>query len=99
MSQAWLEPWIAVSDSQREALTNELQTEITFQHPLFGWQLEPIGRSLANDDVLFLGEGNKLVVVHLTWSGPGNHRFPSTEFFDTWSEFVDKKMAVDNMGY
>ena len=99
MNQTWLEPWGAISESQKAALKNELQAEVTLRHPLFGEQLEPIGRSFANDDVLFVGEGNKLVVVHLTWSGPGDHRYPSTEFFDTWSEFASKKMTVDNLGY
>lgn len=99
MNQIWLEPWGAVSENQREALRNELQAEVTFHHPLFGLQLEPIGRNLANDDVLFKGEENKLVIVHLTWSGAGDQRYPSTEFFDTWSEFTDKKMVVDNLGY
>lgn len=53
----------------------------------------------ASDEVLFVGEGNKLAIVHLTWSGPGDHQYPSTEFFATWSEFASKKMAVDNLGY
>ncbi|MBD2756833.1 hypothetical protein [Spirosoma validum] len=91
--------WLAVSESQKSTLKNELQTEVTIQHPLFGWQLDPIGRSFATDDVLFIGEENKQGVVHLTWSGPGDHQFPSTEFFATWSEFAAKKMATGNLGY
>lgn len=99
MNQTWLEPWGTIPESQKVALMNELQAEITFGHPLFEEQLEPIGRSFASDDVLFVREGDKLVVVHLTWSGPGDQQYPSTEFFNTWSEFASKKMALDNLGY
>lgn len=99
MNRTWLEPWGDISECQKVALKNELQTEVTSHHPLFGRQLEPIGRSFANDDVLFIGEENKLVIVHLTWSGPGDDQFPSTEFFDSWSDFAGKKMTVDNLGY
>lgn len=99
MNQTWLEPWGAVSESQKAALKNQLQAEITFRHPLFGEQLEPIGRSFASDDILFVREGGELVVVHLTWSGLGDDEFPLTELFNTWSEFASKKMALDNLGY
>lgn len=99
MDKTWLEPWGAVSESQKAAIKNQLQAEITFYHPLFEEQLEPIGRSFASDDVLFLREGGKLAVVHLTWSGPGDDEYPLTEFFSTWSEFASKKMALDNLSY
>jgi hypothetical protein len=99
MDKNWLEPWEAVSESQKTALKNQLQAEITFRHPLFGEQLEPIGRSFASDDVVFVREGDKLAVVHLTWSGPGDDKYPLTEFFSTWSEFASKKMTLDNLGY
>lgn len=99
MDRIWLEPWEAVSEGQKAAIKNELQAELTFHHPLFGEQLEPIGRSLANDDVLFVKEGGKLVIVHLTWSGLGDSQYPSTEFFNTWVEFASQKMAIDNLSY
>ncbi|GAB3806681.1 hypothetical protein GCM10028819_42510 [Spirosoma humi] len=99
MNQTWLEPWGAVSESQKAVLENQLQAEMTFRHPLFGEQLDPIGMSFASDDVLFGREGDTLVVVHLTWSGPGDDEYPLTEFFDTWSEFTSQKMALDNLGY
>ncbi|GAB3806555.1 hypothetical protein GCM10028819_42140 [Spirosoma humi] len=99
MNQTWLEPWGAVSENQKAALENQLQAEISFHHTLFGEQLEPIGRSFASDEVLFVREGGELAVVHLTWSRPGNDEYPLTEFFNTWSEFASKKMALDNLGY
>ena len=99
MDRTWLEPWGVVPESQKAAIKNELYAELTFRHPLFGEPLEPIGRSFANDDVLFVREEGNLVVVHLTWSGLGDSEYPSTEFFDTWAEFTSKKMDIDNLGY
>jgi hypothetical protein len=80
MNQTWLEPLEAVSESQKVVLKNELYAELTFRHPLFSEQLEHLGRSFASDDVLLVREGKKRVAIHLTWSGPGDHQYPSTEF-------------------
>lgn len=99
MINTWLEPWGEISEDQKAFFKNELFNEVASSHPLFGLQLEPIGRSFANDDVLFSLDDTRLAVVHLTWSGRGNSVFPDTVFFDTWSDFVIQKMTIDNFGY
>lgn len=95
----WLEPWGEIPASQRDSFLLQLNKEITQQHPLFGRHLELIGRSFANDDVLVLVDTSEWVVVHLTWSGSGDSLFPLVESFDTWSGFVNNKMAVNNEGF
>ncbi|GGH21492.1 hypothetical protein ACN9ML_01345 [Dyadobacter endophyticus] len=99
MDREWLEPWEKISDDQAMFFKGQLVKEITSTHPLFGLQLMPIGRSEANDDILVSLSTGKLAVVHLTWGNSGDHLWPSTELYDSWEEFVDKKMLEDNFGY
>jgi hypothetical protein len=40
-----------------------------------------MGKHDATDDVLVGLADSRLAVVHLTWGGPGNARFPLTTFF------------------
>ncbi|MDR6193673.1 hypothetical protein [Siphonobacter sp. SORGH_AS_0500] len=97
--RTWLEPWGEIPASQRDSFLLQLNKEITQRHPLFGRHLELIGRSFANDDLLVVVDTSEWVVVHLTWLGSGDSRFPLFESFDTWSGFVNNKMAVDNEGF
>ncbi|MGX5858694.1 hypothetical protein ACWKW6_33890 [Dyadobacter jiangsuensis] len=99
MNRDWLEPWEKISDDQAMFIKAQLVKEITWSHPLFGLQLTPIGRSGANDDILVSLITGKLAVVHLTWGNPGDHLWPSIVLYDSWEEFVEKKMLEDNFGY
>jgi hypothetical protein len=100
MKCTWLEPWEEVPEQKKVVFQDELVREVTATHPLFGLHTEPIGRSLSNDDVLFKISGeSRLAVVHLTWSGSGNHTYPLTKFFDEWDDFANDLMAVNNLDY
>jgi len=99
MDREWLEPWEHISESDRAFFKKQLAKEITSLHPLYGLQLTPIGRNGANDDLLVTLSTEKFAVVHLTWGSSGDHFWPSTEFFDSWEEFVSIKMKEDNFGY
>ena len=99
MGKKWLEPWEEIPNAEILFFKEQLVKEITPSHTLFGLLLLPIGRNSANDDVLISVGSGKLAVVHLMWSNSGDHLWPSTEFFDSWEEFANKKMLEDNFGY
>jgi hypothetical protein len=40
-----------------------------------------------------------LAVVHLTWSGPSNWRYPLTPFFVDWADFTASRMGSDALNY
>lgn len=99
MDDKWLEPWDKIPESKILFFKEQLAKEIMPSHSLFGLLLLPIGHNSANDDILVSTSTGKFAVVHLMWNNTGNHLWPSTEFFDSWEEFVNKKMLEDNFGY
>jgi hypothetical protein len=66
---------------------------------LFGRKLTPVGKQGATDDVLLELADARLAVVHLTWSGPGNGRYPLTPFFVDWADFTASRMGSDALNY
>jgi hypothetical protein len=71
----------------------------TSDHVLFGSAVEAVARRQDCDDVLFRTDAG-FAVVHLVWSGhqeaPG---FPRTELYESWSHFVERRMAKDAASY
>jgi hypothetical protein len=62
------EPWCQFVPGQADAFLQELERELSPEHPLHGVKLIPLGHSGAADDALFeMGDG-RLVQVHLTFS-------------------------------
>ncbi|MFD1145414.1 hypothetical protein ACFQ4C_30085 [Larkinella insperata] len=100
MNRTWLEPWDEIAQEEKQTFKKQLAKEITSKHPLYELELELIGRSYANDDILVEVEKNRLAVVHLTWSNnPGDQYFPRTTFYPNWAAFFTQKMTEDNRGY
>lgn len=95
---AWMIPWEPIKD-KHEQFINELLKEVGDKHSLYGVKVKPIGRATNQDDVLFfIPERNIYAVVHLTWSGKKDMHpnFPSTKYFDTLEQWVEKCMKIDN---
>jgi hypothetical protein len=74
----WSEPWYF----GLSGLEQELNREVSSQHPL--WQVEAlaVGRRIDNDDVLFLLSDYQppLAVVRLTWQHENSAEWPSAFF-------------------
>jgi hypothetical protein len=99
MSLVWQEPWAALPESGRAAFQHQLAYEIVPVHPLFGQELTPVGKHSATDDVLVELADTQLAVVHLTWGGPGDARYPHATFFVDWAHFAANRMGPDALAY
>ena len=77
----WLEPWDHPLDEERtQALERELRREMSGRHVLCGRSCVVIAARGDRDDVLFLVDGARLAIVHLTWSLESDPAWPSTSF-------------------
>jgi len=95
----WHEPWDNLPESLHEAFQSQLQHELVPGHPLFGQPCTLLGKHAGADDVLVALANGQLAVVHLTWGGPGDARYPNTTFFASWGDFAAQRMAEDALGY
>ncbi|MCC3153216.1 hypothetical protein Q3A66_09540 [Hymenobacter sp. BT770] len=68
-------------------------------HSLFGHQCTLLGKHAGTGDVLVALEVGRLVVVPLTWGGPGDARYPHSAFFPDWADFAANRMAPDTLDY
>lgn len=61
-----------------------------------------MGKSAANDDVLFqlFDVEHEYAQVHLTWTGKreGQRNWPYTQLYKTWDDFLTQRMTDDNFG-
>ncbi|HEU4882140.1 MAG TPA: hypothetical protein VFT45_07845 [Longimicrobium sp.] len=68
----WPEPWYALDENDEVTglLEQVLLREVGPGHLLYGVPVRAIGRSNANDDVLFrlLDGSGRVADVHLTWT-------------------------------
>ena len=81
------------------ALQRQLVRELVPGHPLYGYPCTLLGRHTGNDDVLVALNDNRLVVVHLTWGGAGDAKYPHTTWFADWDDFSTHRMALDALDY
>jgi hypothetical protein len=97
----WLEPWYGLTEQEKPVFEKQLRKEITAGHPLAGVHCQAVGKNGCNDDVLFrMNEGElALAVVHLVWNGSTDNKYPRTQFYKNWQDFVDHRMEEDNFGY
>ena len=97
----WLRPWQGL-DNGAEVFNWELAKELSGRPPLHGRRARAIAKRIDSDDVLFATDGEKqLAVVHLTWSGTtvGDGRFPATNFYTDFQEWVDKDLIPSHRIY
>ena len=95
----WQEPWAALPEGSLASFQHQLARELAPGHPLFGRKGAPVGKQAGTDDVLVALEGEQLAVVHLTWGGAGDARYPLTTFFTDWADFVARRMVPDALAY
>lgn len=83
------EPWHSLPEDEGEGFIAELNRETSTGHVLFGRNdIRAIARREDCDDVLFTC-GSVLALVHLAYAGrEDDPRWPSTELFSSWNEFV-----------
>jgi len=74
-----LSRWRPLNDPEAAQLAAELGRELVDGHPLHGREARVVARRDDCDDVAFEVEGAGLCVVHLTWTGPGDPRWPRFE--------------------
>ena len=98
-----LDPWEEISSDHGRVIDSELQCELSPEHVLYGIEAKAIARSRARDDVLFELVGHKypLAHVHLTWSQKRlqDSRWPKTQFFANWEDWVQEKLIPDHDEY
>ncbi len=89
------QPWVPI-DGDGEGFLSELRKEVTRGHVLFGKEgISAIARREDRDDVLFLVE-DMLAVVHLTYSQrETDPRWPHTDLYSSWNEFLSKRVRAD----
>jgi len=96
---AFLEPWVPVRE-HADNLAAELQREAMQGHPLYKKVVHAIAQRTDCDDVLFEVDTADFAyaVVHLTWTGePENDsRWPDTQVFVNWQDWIEKRMKPDN---
>lgn len=100
MVQRWLEPWFELPPPDGPAFEAELRKEIGAGHLLEGVRTLAVGKSAANDDVLFqlFDTEYEYALVHLTWNGKreGQNNWPYTQLYKTWDDFLIERMTGDN---
>lgn len=97
----WLPPWAGVGDVA-DSLDAELAKELSSRHSLRGATVRAIGKRTDCDDVLFaIKGGNRLAVVHLTWSGQAesDDNYPATVMYHGWQDWVDKCLLPEYRHY
>lgn len=95
-----LPPWRRVPAHSGAALERELVREVSAaRHSLHGCDCMAIARRDDRDDVLFIVDGTRLAVVHLTWTAETDPAWPSTAFVADVPTFVERHMTVDHEGF
>ena len=99
----FVEPWESTLDRQhRKHFETELQREVANnpRHVLYGRSMVALAGRADRDDVLFEIDGGPTVaVIHLTYSPETQPQWPNTEFYESLSDFRDKRMQRDHEEY
>ena len=96
----FLEPWIPETS---KTFLEELHKEISENHILYGADLDVIARREDKDEVLYQYKANpdKCVQVHLTWKMDKqiDSKWPKTREFNSFDDWVNEVMLIDNKEY
>lgn len=74
--------------------------EIKPGHPLYGQTMYSVAKSESNDDVIFVIENERYVIIHLTYCKDGEVRYPTFLEFHNLIEVISyiEKKYVENGG-
>lgn len=95
----WEEPWRAIQfAAEIPHVQNQLERELSAQHPLYGTEARVIGRRIDNDDVVAVLRDGTYVNVHLVWatgSSPGAFpgEYPSWFTYGHQDQFIHAMQA------
>lgn len=96
----FLEPWYEFLPGQAQKFLSELRAELSSGHPLYGWELEPLGHSGAADDALFRAQDGQVVQVHVTLSGrPELAPLPRHRVYQDLAAWVQEVMMPTHEEY
>ena len=84
--------WIPASGESATKLVAELHRELPASHQLYGRQVHAVARRQDRDDVLFrsLSDDGPVFCVHLTWSVETDPKWPWTETYDGYDDFLER---------
>lgn len=70
-------------------------------HVLYGLKAKAVATRRDQDEVLFELEGGtaRLAVVHMTWKKETDPRWPATDLFDSWDQWVRENMIPAHDDY
>jgi hypothetical protein len=94
-----LVPWHTAKEASR--LDAQLAKELPSGHALVGIPVHAVAERQDCDDVLFqlLDGSGRMVVVHLTYSVNVSPAWPTTEFFQNFSAWVEERMHPDHIDF
>ena len=90
------EPWLVVS-SNKSHFEDELEREVSSEHPLYGKSVKAIAHRQDRDDVLFEVHDSDFsyATVHLTYKKEHTQDFPLVSFFKDWNEVYINLIQAD----
>lgn len=92
----WLEPWEPLEAERGVALDRELEREVCPTHALAGSTHKAVAARGDCDDALFIVDGTRLAIVHLTWTEETDPLWPSVTFVADLPTFVRQHMEPDH---
>ena len=96
----FLDPWCEFIPGQGDAFLQELKSELSPGHLLYGLKLVPLGHSGAADDALFEAEDGRVFQVHLTFSRRTEQSpLPRTRVYENVDEWFRQVMIPANEEY
>lgn len=77
--------WALLESSSKEYFAKEYMQEINQDHPLYNIGFQPIARRYSRDDVLFVLDNGKWVILHLTFSNSNLNGWLKFEIFENYN--------------
>ena len=94
-------PWEATTPTLATAAEQQLRRELPGGHRLVGVRAATVAHRCDCDDVLFRvgSPPYRYAVVHLTYTTNITSDYPSTELFDSFDDFIQRRLQPDITDY
>lgn len=91
---------IQMDDKIVDGLMNELQLELSEEHPLYNESYELLAKKMNNDDIVLVLNDGRIAVVCLSWTlTKEKEGFPKTRIYANKLDFWEKEMRHEVMNY